>query len=146
MGVDGRSQPATAFLIAYRFATVRLADRIGVLGRGRISEEGSPDELLRLGGTCARLRAAGHLEPAGAPGAGWSKGYDESHQAENRAMIRNARPDVRASHVVPLARLRDTIPFYPVAERSSTVFWHGPVRALHSSTARTRTFAHCQQR
>ncbi|HEX4816827.1 MAG TPA: ABC transporter ATP-binding protein [Nonomuraea sp.] len=62
------SQGATALLIAHRFSTVRIADRILVIEGGRLTEEGSHEELLRLGGTYARLfrlQAAGYVtEPA----------------------------------------------------------------------------------
>ena len=45
----------TAILISHRFSTVRMADRIFVLEGGKIVESGSHDELVRLGGTYARL-------------------------------------------------------------------------------------------
>jgi len=42
-------------LISHRFSTVRMADQIAVLDRGRIVERGSHDELMRLGGRYAHL-------------------------------------------------------------------------------------------
>jgi ATP-binding cassette subfamily B protein len=45
----------TSVVISHRFSTVRRADRIAVLDAGRISELGSHDELLRVGGTYARM-------------------------------------------------------------------------------------------
>ena len=42
-------------LISHRYSTVRLADRIYVLHQGRIMEEGSPEELLRLQGRYGQL-------------------------------------------------------------------------------------------
>ena len=45
----------TTLLIAHRLSTVRRADRLVVMDRGRIVEEGSHGELLELGGLYARL-------------------------------------------------------------------------------------------
>jgi ATP-binding cassette, subfamily B, bacterial len=44
-----------AVLISHRFSTVRMADRILVLDGGRVVEDGSHEELLRLGGRYAEL-------------------------------------------------------------------------------------------
>jgi ABC-type multidrug transport system fused ATPase/permease subunit len=52
---------ATTILISHRFSTVRHADRICVLERGRVVELGSHDELMALGGryhTMFSLQAA----------------------------------------------------------------------------------------
>lgn len=45
----------TCFVIAHRLSTVRQADKICVLERGRLTEQGTHDELLSLGGTYATL-------------------------------------------------------------------------------------------
>ncbi|MGH7918581.1 MAG: ATP-binding cassette domain-containing protein [Candidatus Dormibacteraceae bacterium] len=45
----------TAVVISHRFATVRRADQICVLDGGEITEQGSHDELVRLGGHYARM-------------------------------------------------------------------------------------------
>jgi ATP-binding cassette subfamily B protein len=52
-----------AVLISHRFSTVRMADRILVLGGGRILEQGSHQQLTELGGRYAELfelQAAGY--------------------------------------------------------------------------------------
>ena len=45
----------TALFISHRFSTVRMADRVVVLQDGRISEDGSHDELVSLGGRYAEM-------------------------------------------------------------------------------------------
>jgi len=47
----------TVIVIAHRLSTVRPCDRIIVLDRGRVVEQGDHDALLRLGGAYARLHA-----------------------------------------------------------------------------------------
>ena len=42
-------------LISHRFSTVRMADQIAVLDRGRVIEHGSHDELMALNGRYAHL-------------------------------------------------------------------------------------------
>ena len=54
---------ATTLLIAHRFSTVRMADRIIVIKQGKIIEDGTHQALLELDGTYAhlfRLQAAGY--------------------------------------------------------------------------------------
>jgi len=45
----------TSIIIAHRLSTLRNADKIVVVDRGKIVEEGSHEELIRLGGLYSRL-------------------------------------------------------------------------------------------
>ncbi|MEB3176822.1 MAG: ABC transporter ATP-binding protein [Synechococcus sp.] len=54
-GLDQAMEGRTVLVIAHRLSTVQEADRILVLERGRIVEQGSHDELMRAGGRYSAL-------------------------------------------------------------------------------------------
>ncbi len=72
-GLDLLLKNRTAILIAHRLSTIEHADRILVLGNGRIIEEGNHAELLRQGGHYARLYNTyfRHQSPDYRPGEGF---------------------------------------------------------------------------
>jgi ABC-type multidrug transport system fused ATPase/permease subunit len=52
-----------AILISHRFSTVRMADQIVVMAEGKITEQGTHEQLVKAGGRYARLfslQAAGY--------------------------------------------------------------------------------------
>ena len=61
--VERLSRNKTVVIISHRFSTVRNADKIYVIDKGRIVEEGSHEQLLKLDGeyaTLFRLQAKGY--------------------------------------------------------------------------------------
>jgi subfamily B ATP-binding cassette protein HlyB/CyaB len=61
--MKGIAQGRTVLIIAHRLSSVRHADRIVTIERGRLVEDGNHDELIRTGGRYAslhRLQAGFH--------------------------------------------------------------------------------------
>ncbi|MGQ3031018.1 MAG: multidrug ABC transporter ATP-binding protein, partial [Ferrovibrionaceae bacterium] len=57
----------TVIAIAHRLSTIAAMDRLVVMDQGRIVEEGTHEQLLKLGGIYAQLwnrQSGGFLDPA----------------------------------------------------------------------------------
>ena len=55
--INQRFAGRTVLMVAHRLSTVRKADRIVVMNRGLIAEEGDHDTLMAAGGLYTRLHA-----------------------------------------------------------------------------------------
>ena len=54
-GSDDGQPPSTVILVAHRLSTVMNADKIAVIDKGRVVEEGTHTELVQLGGVYSSL-------------------------------------------------------------------------------------------
>ncbi|KAI9795552.1 MAG: multidrug-resistance transporter mdr5 [Piccolia ochrophora] len=61
--LDNVSRTRTTIMIAHRLSTVKKADKIVVMSKGRVIEEGTHDSLLAAEGSYARLVTAQNLAP-----------------------------------------------------------------------------------
>ena len=69
-GIDRVTSNRTSIIIAHRLNTIRSVQRILVLHRGELIEEGTHDELLARGGYYHRLYELQYRSLAGTPSAG----------------------------------------------------------------------------
>ena len=58
----GLDRPCTVIVISHRLSSVRHADQVIVLSKGRITEQGVPSKLLTQRGFFNRLRELQHVE------------------------------------------------------------------------------------
>ncbi len=70
-GLEGVLAGRTSFIIAHRLSTVRSADRILVIERGRIAESGKHEELLALEGHYHALYTQQSLRESGRDARDW---------------------------------------------------------------------------
>ena len=53
--LDELCRGRTTIVVAHRLSTIKNADEIAVISQGKIAEQGSHDELMRLNGEYAKL-------------------------------------------------------------------------------------------
>jgi ATP-binding cassette subfamily B protein len=66
-GLEELLRGRTAVIVAHRLATIRMADRVVVVHKGRIAEQGTHDELVARGGIYSRLYRLQYVGQESAP-------------------------------------------------------------------------------
>ncbi|GKT96287.1 multidrug resistance protein 3 [Colletotrichum tofieldiae] len=89
--LDSASQDRTTIVIAHKLATIRNADRIVVMSKGKIVEQGRHEELVALGGTYANLVKAQDLSVDGKES---SDGSSEDEPIKDIELIQSLRKDL----------------------------------------------------
>jgi subfamily B ATP-binding cassette protein MsbA len=62
VGLENMMENRTSIVIAHRLSTVQTADLIVVMSKGRIVEQGTHEQLLRMNGNYANLVSLQSLE------------------------------------------------------------------------------------
>ncbi|RYP13828.1 hypothetical protein DL765_006700 [Monosporascus sp. GIB2] len=97
--LDCASENRTTIVIAHKLATIRNADNIVVMSKGKIREQGRHDELVSRNGIYATLVKAQDLAPANFEKSHGSPGTSTSDEASEKV-------DDHADRVQSLARIR----------------------------------------
>ncbi|KAL2912416.1 hypothetical protein HK105_208119 [Polyrhizophydium stewartii] len=91
--LDRVSKSRTTITIAHRLSTVKSADKIVVMSRGTVVEQGDHGSLVARGGAYARLVEAQHLDTNKPAGNGYSSDNSSGTLADDRQLIASSQRD-----------------------------------------------------
>ncbi|KAL4935116.1 hypothetical protein BDV06DRAFT_234625 [Aspergillus oleicola] len=101
--LDSASKNRTTIVIAHKLATIRNADNIVVMSKGKIMEQGRHDELVARNGVYTKLVEAQDLAPTN------TEIYHES-ESTNAFDEAYEKEDQRSGRDQPLSKIRKTEP------------------------------------
>lgn len=109
--LDSASENRTTIVIAHKLATIRKADNIVVMSKGKIMEQGRHEELVSRNGIYANLVEAQDLAPGNIEknhGSGGTSTSDEALEKEDDHVVRvQSLASIRTAEVQQLATLKD---------------------------------------
>lgn len=108
--LDNIARGRTVIIIAHRLSTIRHADKIIVLSQGQLTEEGSHDELMELGGAYSRLVTEQDLGTDATPAADPSIETEDSTDNKNSEAELGAVPSIQSIQPPPCFRTNGGIP------------------------------------
>ncbi|KAH7011256.1 ATP-binding cassette multidrug transport protein [Ilyonectria destructans] len=104
--LDSASQNRTTIVIAHKLATIRNADNIVVLSKGKIMEQGRHDDLVAQNGVYSTLVKAQDLSPSGDKG-DMEKAHDKEPEVTNMIEHTQSLAMIGTVEQRSLASLRD---------------------------------------
>ncbi|ODM23225.1 hypothetical protein SI65_00814 [Aspergillus cristatus] len=109
--LDSASENRTTIVIAHKLATIRKADNIVVMSKGKIMEQGRHEELVSRNGIYATLVKAQDLAPGNIEknhGSGGTSTSDEVLEKEDDHVVRvQSLASIRTTEAQQLATLKD---------------------------------------
>lgn len=104
--LDSASKNRTTIVIAHKLATIRNADNIVVMSKGKIMEQGRHGQLVALGGLYAKLIQAQDLSPS-EPTDGAEHTSDEESTMDDEIEQVQSLAKLRTTEAQQLALLKD---------------------------------------